>query len=97
MKSYRVNKIDEKGFNKIATIIKYTDKLSDTLEELSEDTSLEKEVIIIDTFLIGGLDEYRFIAFDLRNEKHEYIWVHSEFLRKANNILLKELKDILLP
>ncbi|NLM04942.1 MAG: hypothetical protein GX214_07980, partial [Clostridiales bacterium] len=67
MSNYLINDINMVGLRKIITLLDYELKLSDVLKSINL-SSLEGEIILIDTALVSGINEYRFIESKV-NEK----------------------------
>ena len=92
MSNYLINDINMVGLRKIITLLDYELKLSDVLKSINL-SSLEGEIILIDTALVSGINEYRFIESKV-NEKgyldlneYRYIDVDRDVLEIANSII----------
>lgn len=92
MKSYVINNINMAGFKKVITLLNYEDRLSQVLRSIKLSSDKEKN-ILIDTALISGINEYRFIEIrvddtgylDLNN--YRYVNVSEDILKFANSII----------
>lgn len=84
MEKYTVNFIsqDEKLF--LITLLDYEIKISKFLDEIKILPLLSKEALI-DTALVGGMNEYRFIDAD----SSQYVNVSEYIVNQANAVLLK--------
>ena len=92
MNNYLINDVNTDEFRKIITLLDYEMKISDVLKSINL-SSLEGEIILIDTALVSGINEYRFIESKV-NEKgyldlneYRYIDVDRDVLEIANSII----------
>jgi len=92
MNNYLINDVNTDEFRKIITLLDYEMKISDVLKTINL-SSLEGESILIDTVLISGLNEYRFIESKVNDkgfinlDEYRYINVGIDVLKFADNII----------
>jgi hypothetical protein len=92
MTSYITTTTRSPHFKKIVTLLNYEDKISDVLRSINL-PSLSGSTILVDTALVAGINQYRFIAAKVHSDGHinlnqySYVDVDIDLLNLANNII----------
>lgn len=92
MEKYVVNNLDKNNFDAIITLLDYQTDISRCLKSIHLSPGKTRN-LLIDTVLVSGMNEYRFIETDLNedgtvNLDHcRYVTVDDDILNTANKIL----------
>lgn len=92
MELYLINDLKKDGFDIIITLLDYQTQVSKCLKSIKVVLDKIKKVLV-DTALCSGMNEYRFIEFELNNDgtlnlnRYNYVNVDYDVLEKANEIL----------
>lgn len=95
MNKYLINDLEISDYEKIITLLDYKEKISNYLEKIKMSPSVKGKVLV-DTALISGLNNFRFIELQVNEDgtlnlnNYFYPEVHKKIIRKANSILNKE-------
>ena len=98
MEKYLFHSINDPEYIGIVTILDYEIRLRTYLSELIL-PSFKGKKVLVDLALKSGLDEYRFVAFDVDNQgkiilnTNSYASVSTD-IEKAANCFLKQESDI---
>ena len=102
MEEYSINMFDDSKYIACVTVLDYEILLSRCLRKITFESSLkEKRFVLVDLALKSGIDEFRFVEFDVDKsgkidlDSHQYVKVDFFFENVANH-LLKEKKEIVL-
>lgn len=99
MEKYLFHSIANSEYLGIVTILDYEIRLNSYLSELVLPSCLNGKKALVDLALKSGVDEYRFVAFDVDNNgkiilnSNSYIRVSKE-IEKTANYFLQQRKDI---
>ncbi len=99
MGKYLFHSIVDTEYIGIATILDYEIRLSSYLAELVVPSRFKGKKIIVDLALKSGVDEYRFVAFDVDVngrvvlDSNSYVKVSRE-VESAANFYLRQREDI---
>ncbi|AWX70409.1 hypothetical protein DP067_03580 [Mycoplasmopsis anatis] len=92
MKPYLINNLKMDSFDVIITLLDYRIQISEYLMSIKIFPTGTKR-ILIDTALCSGINEYRFIEVELKNDDkidldcYSYVVVNDDIIKKANEIL----------
>lgn len=99
MEKYLFHSIMNSEYLGIVTILDYEMRLSSYLSELVFPSCFKGKKALVDLALKSGVDEYRFVAFDVDDNgkiilnSNSYIKVSKE-IEKAANFFLQQRRDI---
>lgn len=101
MEKYLFHSIINSEYLGIVTILDYEIRLSSYLSELVFPSTLKGKKTIVDLALKSGVDEYRFVAFDIDDngkiilDSNTYVKVSREIEEVANRFL-QQRKEIVI-
>ena len=99
MEKYLIHSLINSEYAEIVTILDYEMRLSSYLSELVFPSPAKGKKAIVDLALKSGLDQYRFVAFDIDGDGRVIIGSNhfvniSEEIEKIANRYLKERSEI---
>ncbi len=95
MESYLINNLDGNEFVSIITLLDYKIQISKYLASIKR-TPYKTGKLLVDTLLCSGMNEYRFIEVNLKDngtidlDKYNYVDVDNNVLERANSIIKQQ-------
>lgn len=96
MEKYIINSIDYKDYVFIISVLDYEIRLRSVLSLVVFSPEAYGKKVIVDLALKSGLDQYRFVAFDIDNSGHiildsnRYFQAPEDLINKANSYIFSK-------
>ena len=97
MEKYCLNKIDTPEYFALLSLLDYRQSISEYLKKIQSKDAAGK-TILIDTALVSGINEYRFIVLSVDKQgildlnSLRYVQPNNEIVKKSNKVL-SEFKE----
>lgn len=90
MSTYNIEELQNSKYSHIVTLLNYEISISNYLKEIKDKFNYNNDSqVLIDTALISGMNEYRFIELTDNINYLNYIQPDNETIQNANKILSK--------